>query len=68
MLAAGEQEIDGGRSCARAIDRKPVTKCLTKMAAFGMRLEIEQADHIGGRKRWHRSSVIGPRQDCLVDA
>src|SRR5882672_2066956 len=47
-LAAREQKIDRGRSRARAVDRASVPKSLAEVPAFGMRLEIEQADHVGG--------------------
>src|SRR5712691_225401 len=44
-LAARQQEIDRGRGGARTVDRAWVAEGLAKMAAFGMRLELEQRDH-----------------------
>ena len=33
----------------------PIPKSFTKMAAFGMRLEIEELNHLGRRKLRHRA-------------
>ena len=40
------------------MDCQLVTKCLAKMSAFGVGLEIEQANDFGSGKGWHRSSMI----------
>ena len=47
-LAARKQEVDRGRCRAPALHRAGVAERLAKMSALGMRLEIEQANHIGG--------------------
>ena len=48
-LAAREQEIDRGRGRA-AVDHAGIAEGLAEMPAFGMRLEIKEADHVGGRQ------------------
>jgi len=55
-LAARQQKIDRGRCRAPAFDGPRVTKRLAEMPALGMRLEIEQADHLGGGR--HRGTFI----------
>src|SRR5262245_16586800 len=47
-LPAREQEIDRGRSRAPALDRARIAEGLPEMSAFGMRREVQQADHLGG--------------------
>ena len=55
-LAAREQKIGRGRRRACAIHLTGVAERLAKMSAFGMRLEVEQADQLGGGG--HRCSFI----------
>src|SRR5262249_27414147 len=55
-LAAREQKIGHGRGRARAIHLTGVAERFAKMSAFGMRLEVEQADQLGGGG--HRGSFI----------
>ncbi len=49
-LAARQQEIDRGRGGA-AVDHAGIAEGLAVVAAFGMRLEIERADDVGGGER-----------------
>ena len=53
-LAACEQEIDRGGCRACAVHYSGVAKRLAKMPALGVRLEVEEADDIGGG--WHDAS------------
>src|SRR5262249_38766695 len=47
-LAMREQEIDRGRSRTRAAHRSRVAEGLAIVSALGMRLELEQSNHLGG--------------------
>ena len=52
-LALRQQEIDRGGSGAAVRIGARVAKRLAEMPAFRMRLQIEQADHVGGGKLAH---------------
>src|SRR5580692_8340108 len=54
-LTSRQQEINGARCGPRIADLEPIAKGFTKMATFGMRLEIEQLNHLGRRKVRHRT-------------
>jgi len=62
-LAAREQIIGHGRGRACAIHLPGVAERFAKMPAFGVRLEVEQADHLGGGG--HRGSFIEHAQIVL---
>jgi hypothetical protein len=57
-LTAREQEIDGGGEDP-SIDRARVAERLAIVPTFRMRLERQQADHVGGAQGRHERHQAG---------
>src|SRR6202045_1605099 len=67
-LTSRQQEINGARCGPRIADLEPIAKGFTKMATFGMRLEIEQLNHLGRRKVRHRTDAQDRFLRSLISA
>jgi hypothetical protein len=53
VLAASEQEVDDGRCRALSFHFSQIAESLAKIPALGMRLKIEEPDHIAGGQSSH---------------
>jgi hypothetical protein len=53
VLAAGKQEVDDGRRRALSFHFSHIAEGLAKMPALGMRLKIEEPDHVAGSQSSH---------------